>query len=138
MSYNTLVPSVSRWIKIATKTFTDFSTAGVVNTIASGYLLPVKGIVTGCQIIPTTLFSGGIIASYTISVGIGSGAGIAKYGIATNVFTGAALATPNILPGIESTTTTTSITITATSTVGNLSAATAGSIDIYLLVSTLP
>lgn len=128
----------AQWVKIATKTFTDFSTAGVVNTIASGYVLPAKGIVSGCFVDATTLFSGGLLATYTISVGIGSGASIAKYAIAKNVFTGATVGTPNILTGIESTSITTSITLTATSTVANLSSATTGSVDIYLLVGILP
>jgi len=134
MSYT---PNTDQWIKIATKTFTDFSTAGATNTIASGYSLPAKSIVTGCQVIATTLFSGGTVASYTVSVGIGSGGSIAKYAIATNVFTGATLAAPNVLPGIESTSAAVSITLTATATVGLLNAATAGSVDIYLRVGQL-
>lgn len=135
MSYTPQATSTPQWIKIATKTYANFSTAALVNTIASGYLLPAKGIVSGCMVIPTVLFSGTAIASYTISVGIGSGASIAKYGIAANVFTGATLAAPNILTGMESTTSTTSITLTATSAVGLLNAASGtGSVDIYLLV----
>jgi hypothetical protein len=129
-------PNTATWQKIATKAFTDFSTAGAAVNIASGYTLPAKCVVAGCMVIPTTAFSGGTIATYTISVGI-SGT-IAKYAIATNVFTGFSLATPNILPGIESTSAGVSITLTATATVGLLNAATAGSVDIYLLVGQLP
>lgn len=128
--------AVSVWAKIATKTFSDFSTAGAANTIASGYLLPAKGVIMGCQVIPSVAFSGGTIATYTVSVGISTSH--LKYAIATNVFTGFTLATPNILPGIESTTTTTSITLTATATVGLLNAGSAGSCDIWLCVSVLP
>lgn len=138
MSFTPTSTLYPQWIKIATKTYADFSTAALVNSIASGYLLPAKGIVSGCMVIPTVLFSGTAIASYTISVGIGSGAGVAKYGIAANVFTGATLAAPNILTGIESTTSTTSITLTATSAVGLLNSSSGlGSVDIYLLVGVI-
>ena len=131
----TALTPVPQWVKVATKTFTDFSTAGAANTIASGYLLPANGVITGCQVIPTVAFSGGTIATYTVSVGISSSH--LKYAIATNVFTGFTLSAPNVLPGIESTSTTTSITLTATATVGLLNASTAGSVDIWLLVSVL-
>lgn len=127
-----------QWIKIATKVFGDFSTAGLTNTIASGYLLPPKGIIMGCQVIANTAFSGGTIASYTVSVGVGSGGSIAKYGVATNVFTGSTLAVPNVLSGIESISSTTSITLTAISTIGLLNTATTGSVSVYLLVGVLP
>jgi hypothetical protein len=126
--------ATQQWIKI-TKTFSDFATAGASNEI-SIYTLPIKGIIHACQIFATTVFSGGVIATYTVSVGISGNA--VKYGIATNVFTGAGLSAINVLSGIESMSGTTSIKATATSTVGLLNAATQGSIDIYLLVSILP
>lgn len=135
MSY--LSSTGPQWVKVATLAYTAFSTAGLVSTIASGYSLPAKGVIHGCMVIPTTLFSGGTIASYTISVGIGSGGSVAKYAVATNVFTGATLATPNVLPGIESTSAAVSITATATSVTGLLNAASAGSADIYLLIGQL-
>lgn len=131
MSYNIGVPQTVR----ITKAFSDFSTAGASNTIDSGYILPAKAIITGCIIIPTTTFSGGTIATYTVSVGI-TGT-VAKYGIATNVFTGASLATPNILPGMESTSVGTSIKFTGVATVGLLNAATQGTIEVHLLVTQL-
>lgn len=134
-----LLPQIKifpRWVKV-TKSYTDFSTGGLTNDI-SIYTLPIKGYIHDIKIVPTTAFSGGLIATYTISVGI-SGA-LTKYAIATNVFTGNTtlntIHTP--LVGLESTSGTTDIRAQAVSTVGNLSAATAGSVDIYLLVSTLP
>ncbi len=136
MSYTPLTTNPS-WIKIASKSYTDFSETKFVNTIPSGYSLPANTSVLGCFVNPTTIFLGGLIASYTISVGVGSGAGIAKYAVAQNVFTGATLQNPQTLAGIESLSTDTSITITATSSVGDLSAATQGSVDIYMLVSTI-
>lgn len=132
MSYNS---GGAQWVRIATKTYADFSTAGASVNIASGYSLPAKGVIHGCVVIPTTAFSGGTIATYTISVGIAGT--VAKYAVATNVFTGYALSTPNLLPGIESTSASTSITLTAVAGVGLLNAATAGSCDIYLLVGQL-
>jgi len=123
-----------QWVKI-TKTFADFSTAGATNEITI-YTLGAKQAIDQCLIYPTTVFSGGTIASYTISVGISGTA--AKYGIAANVFTGASLSAINILAGVESMSGTTSIKATAISTVGLLNATTQGSVDIYLRIATLP
>ncbi len=121
------------WVKI-TKSYTDFSTAATTNTITV-YTLPAKGVVTGCQMNPTTVFSGGLIATYTIKIDQGATAQC----VATNVFTGATF-TPSStsLMTISSLSGTTNITATSVSTVGNLSAATQGSVDIYLLISVLP
>lgn len=121
------------WIKI-TKTFSDFSIAGLTNDIEI-FSLPAKGVIHSVQIIPTTAFSGGIIATYTVSVGIAGN--LAKYAVATNVFTGFTLPVISAVPGIESSSGATSIRSQAISTVGNLNAATAGSVDIYLLISNL-
>jgi hypothetical protein len=129
------LPSSLQWIKI-TKTYTDFSTAGLTNTI-SIYTLPAKGVVHGVQLNPSVAFSGGLIATYTISVGI-TGNNV-KYQAATNVFTGASFTVnTSALMFVENIGGTTTINATAISTVGNLNAATAGSVDIWLLVSTLP
>lgn len=133
MVYNFTAP---RWVKV-TKTYSDFSTAGLTNDI-SIYTLPAKGYISDIKIVPSTAFSGGTIATYTISVGI-SGS-LAKYAIATNTFTGNstlnAVHTPLI--GMESVGSTTDIRAQAISTIGLLNAATAGSVDIYLLISILP
>lgn len=127
--------SFPRWIKV-TKSYTDFSTAGLTNDI-SIYTLPVKGYIHDIKIVPTTAFSGGLIASYTISVGI-SGA-LTKYAIATDVFTGNTTLTTVHTPlvGLQDTSSTTDIRAQAISVTGLLNAATAGSVDIYLLISTL-
>lgn len=128
--------SVPQWIKV-TKAFSDFSTGGLTNDILI-YTLPSKGYISDVKVAPTTAFSGGTISAYTISVGI-AGA-LTKYAIATNVFTGnttlTAIHTP--LPGLESLSTTTAIRAQAISVTGNLDAATAGSVDIYLLIGILP
>lgn len=126
--------SISQWIKI-TKTYSDFSTAGLTNNI-SLYTLPAKGIIHSVQVVPTVAFSGGLISAYTISVGIVGN--LVKYSAAVNSFTGFALAQPSAITGIESMSATTDIRIAAISVTGLLNVATAGSVDIYLLISQLP
>lgn len=130
------LPNIPSWVKV-TKAYTDFATAGLTNDI-SIYTLQAGSFIHDVKIIPTTAFSGGIIASYTISVGI-SGS-LNKYAIATNVFTSNltvnAIHTP--LVGLESLSATTDIRAQAISTVGNLNAATAGVVSFYLLISQLP
>lgn len=128
--------SVPKWIKV-TKTYQDLSAAALTNNI-SIYTLPANGYIHDVKVVPTTAFSGGTIATYTLSVGIvGS---LAKYAIATNVFTGNttvnAVHTPLVSP--ESLSVTTDIRAAVISTVGNLNAATAGAVNIYILVSLLP
>ena len=126
-------PNVPKWVKI-TKTFSDFSTAALTNSITI-YSLPAKAIIHSVQLNAPTLFSGGTIAAYTISIGINGT--LTKYAAATNVFTGATLQPPSAIVGVENMSSATNILATAISTVGNLNAATAGSVDIYLLISRL-
>lgn len=125
------IPTEGKWIKII-ESYTDFSTAGATSEIEI-FTLPIKGVIHACQIYAPTLFSGGTITSYTISVGIAGNA--VKYGIAASVFTGATLPAINVLTGAESMTATTSIKATATATVGLLNAAIAGAVEIYLYIS---
>src|SRR6266508_941516 len=113
MAYNPYVP---QWLKI-TKSYTDFSTAGLTNDIEI-YSLPAKSMINATQVFATTVFSGGLIAAYTISVGI-SGT-LEKYAAAVNVFTGAALQQPSAITGIESMSGATSIRAAAISVTGNL------------------
>lgn len=130
------ITTTPQWIKI-TKTYTDLSIAGLTNNITL-LTLPIKGYIHDVKIVPTTAFSGGLIATYTLSVGI-SGS-LAKYGAIVDVFTGNI--TSNLihtpLAGLESTSGTTAIKLSAISTVANLSSATAGSVDIYILTSLVP
>jgi len=132
----TLDYEAPKWLKV-TKTYQDFSTAGLTNNITI-LTLPIKGYIHDIKIVPTTAFSGGTIATYTLSVGIAGN--LTKYVPTTNVFTGNTTATDIHVPnsGIESTSGTTAIKAEAISTVGNLSAATAGSVDFYILVSIVP
>lgn len=134
MAYTPLSATPS-WIKI-TKAYTDFSAAALTNDI-SIYTLPIKGYIHDVKVIPATAFSGGLIAAYTISVGIASS--LAKYAVAVNTFTGNTSTNLVHAPiaGLESTSGTTDIRAAAISVTGLLNAATAGSVNIYLLVSIL-
>lgn len=133
-STNGSIPNTfPQWVKV-TKTHSDFSTAGLTNDI-SIYALPSKGYIHDVKIIPSTAFSGGTISAYTISVGIAGS--LTKYAIATNTFTGNTTLTTIHTPliGLESTSGATDIRAQAVSVTGLLNAATAGSADIYLLIS---
>lgn len=123
-------------VKVATKTFSDFSTAATTNSISSGYALPPRWAIRGGYVIATTTFSGGLLLSYTISCGISGNN--TKYMTATNVFTGASLPVQPGSAGIESLTVPTSITLTATCTGGQLNTATQGVVEIYLLLVQMP
>lgn len=129
------------WIQIntirrakVTKSHADFATGGTTNSI-NVFTLPTKGIIHNTQLNPSSVFQGGAIASYTISLGIAGNQ--VKYAPATNVFTGAPLPAPNQLIGIESIGGTTSIIATAVSTGANLNAATQGAIDFWIYYSVL-
>lgn len=132
----TPVSVTAHWVKV-TKTYADFAIAGPTNDI-SVYTLPSRGYIHDIKIIPSTAFSGGLISAYTVSVG--PAGSLTKYAVATNVFTGnttlASIHTP--LVGLESTSGTTDIRAQAIATTGLLDAATAGVVDFYFLVSTLP
>lgn len=129
---------VSRWIKV-TKSYTDFATAGLTNNIEI-YSLPAKSIIQGCVIKHTVPFTGGSIVSYTTSVRISGN--LIKYAAVFNILqavgdTVFGLGT-SIVPTVEDFGSVKSIRGAVTSTIGNLNAATQGSVDFYLLISTLP
>lgn len=131
------VSNSPQWTKV-TKTFTDFATAGLTNDIEI-LSLPAKGVVHSVMIKHTAAFTGGLIATYTLSVGI-TGT-LAKYVAASNVFQAPSntLSFPSVItPIMENSGAVTSVRAAAISTVGNLNAATTGSVDFYILVSTLP
>lgn len=128
----------SRWIKV-TKSYTDFAVAGLTNDIEI-YSLPAKSIIQGVVIKHSTPFTGGVIATYTASVGIVGN--LVKYAAAFNVLqavgnTVFGLGTI-IAPTVEDFGSAKSIRGSVISTIGNLNVATQGSVDFYLLVSTLP
>lgn len=126
--------SDDRWVKV-TKTFSDLAAAALTNNIEV-YSLPAGGVIHAVKIKHSASFTGGAIATYTLSVGI-TGT-LAKYAAAFNVFQapGATVQQISSTVGTENHTAATSIKLAATSTVGTLDAATAGSVDIWLDVST--
>lgn len=135
---NSSTVGVTKWQKF-TVTYGQLAAAALTNTITI-YSLPAGATVNGCIIHHTAAFTGGLVATYTLSVG--KTGNTTKYISAQNVFQ----APSNTTFGIGSAGTidltdfgsTTNITLTAISTVGNLNTATKGSVDIYLLVSQLP
>lgn len=124
------------WTKY-TVTFTQLSAAGLTNNIEL-FQLAAKEMVHSVVVKASVAFAGGLIATYTVSVG--PAGNLVKYAVAFNVFQAPAanLSSVNILPGVEDFSSATSIRISAISTVGNLNAATGGSVDVWVLKSTLP
>ena len=122
------------WTKV-NKTFTNLAAAATTNDIEV-YSLPAGGIIHAVKTKHSTAFSGGAIASYTLSVGIV--ASLAKYSPAFDVFQAVSGTTFQIatITGSESHTGATSIRLAATSTGANLDQAAAGVVDVWLLVST--
>lgn len=130
------ITNLPLWVKY-TATFSDLSTAGLTNNIEL-FSLAAKEVIHSVVMKAGTAFTGGIIATYTLSVGI---AGVlAKYAIAFDVkqTVGNTVSALNTLSGVENFGGATSIRLAAISTVGNLNAATTGSVDVWVLKSTLP
>lgn len=132
-SYPLLELGMPVWVKF-TVPYTKFNAAALTQNITL-FNLPRAGVIHAIRMKHSVAFGGGTIASYTISVGI-SGT-VAKYAAAFNVFQAVADTALQLSTtvGQESEANIVAITATATSTVGNLNAATAGSVDIYALIS---
>lgn len=125
--------------KKITKLYTHFSDTDMANDIEI-FSLPIGAVLVDVFARVTTAFSGGTIATYTISVGIAGT--LNKYMLANSVAStgdltasgtkGTALTTPG-QTNVESFTGATSIRAEAITTVDNLNSATQGSIDFYLV-----
>lgn len=131
--------ALPRWKKFTVR-YTDFAQAATVFQIALYTLKPME-FVHAVKIIPTTDFSGGLIATYTLAVG--GDAGNEVFCVAKDVFTGNTTATDltsalGVGQGIQNVSGNSFVTIDATSTVADLDQATQGEADVYLLISTLP
>jgi hypothetical protein len=124
------------WTKY-TFSHTAFQTAATTNDIQL-LLLPIKGMIQQIVVKQSTQFAGTSITAYTLSVGIASN--FTKYTSAYNVLQAVSDTARSITQAndIESFTGTTSIRIKATSTGANLSASTAGSVDVWVMTSVLP
>jgi hypothetical protein len=123
------------WTKY-TKTYSDLSTGATTNDIAL-CSLTAKGVILGIIVKHSTAFVGGAISAYAISIGIVGD--LTKYAGVMDVFQAVADTTFWTIPafGAEDFGSATSIRLAATSTGANLDAATAGSVDVYILWSTV-
>lgn len=123
------------WTKY-TVTYTDLSLAGTTNDIQL-FSLPAKGVIHSVVISHTTNFAGPAITAYTVSVGIASN--LTKYAAPFDVLqaAGDSIGQANSNLDFENKSSATSIRVAATSTGANLSAATQGSVEIWVLTSTL-
>ena len=124
------------WTKV-TKAYSDLSTAATTNDIEL-LSLAAGDVIHGVVIRHTTAFSGGSISAYDVSVGITGSAN--KYSLDFDVFqaTGDQVFESAQTLGPEDFGSATSIRLFATSTGDNLDQATAGSVDVYILKSSLP
>ncbi len=125
-----ILPSPLVW-KSVDVSYTDFSTAGLTKTI-NIYAPLASDIIHSCIILPTEVFTGGAIATYTISVGLYTAIDVQS---ARSVFTIPAKGWLATAPQIAESSNPSHVTATAVSTVGNLNAATNGKAKILLLVS---
>ena len=127
-------PATPGWTKV-TKTYTDLSTAATTNTITL-VALAAKQFVDKVVIKHSTAFSGGGLISYSLDVGI---TGTTGYFITAFDGFQAVSDTAKSEGDIDySTFGGTNATITANCAGANLDQATAGSVDVWLLISTLP
>lgn len=121
------------WIKF-TVTHTQLQAAATSNNILL-FTLPAGGVLGGVKTKHSVAFAGGSIASYTISVGLVGN--LQKYSPAFDVFqaVGNTLMQMSNVLASENQAATVAIQIAAVATGANLSASTAGSVDIWLLLS---
>ena len=132
----TPLPTSLHWQKF-TKTYADLASAALTNDIEL-FQLPSATCIHSVVIRQSVSFSGGLIVGYTLSVGITGN--LTKYAAAFNV-----LQTPgdqvfqlSSIVGLENFGAATSIRLAAVSVGAFLNAATQGSVDIWVLTSSLP
>lgn len=126
--------TVPVWTKY-TVGFAALQVAALTNTVNVA-TLPAKSVLMAAKFDVTTAFSGGAIATLTAS--LGRSGNVAKYLVATSVAgTGLVDGVALTVPVCESTVAGTTITLTAVSTVANLSALTQGSMNVYIQTSAL-
>lgn len=128
LSADTLV-----WTKY---TFSEAAfTAGATSESIELFSLAAAGVIHGVKIKHSTAFTGGGLTAFTVEVGIVGDE--SKYAQAFNVFQATSNTTFQLssVLGSENHGAATSIKITARSTGANVSAATAGSVDVWVLTS---
>lgn len=133
---DTTLASISTWTKY-TVSHTTLQAAALTND-AELFSLAAQGVIEKVIVKHTTAFAGTGITAYSISVGVTGE--LDKYAIDFDVFQAVADTTfdTNNSLGMENFGSATSIRIAAESTGANLDQSTAGSVDIYVLASTLP
>ncbi len=114
-----------------------FTAAAVTENIEL-FSLPAKGIIHSVIIKHTTSFTGGGLTGFTLSLGIAGS--LAKYATAFDVYqaTGATATQASNSLDVENFSSATSIRLAAEGTNANVNAATAGSVDVYVLWGLLP
>jgi len=126
--------AVPRWKKF-TVTHTQLQAAATTNNITL-FTLPGHGVIHAVKMKHSAAFTGGAISAYTINIGITDN--LTKYTIPHNVFQapGDTVMQLDTTAGFETANSSgKDIKIAATSTGANLSASTAGSIDVWVLYS---
>jgi hypothetical protein len=124
------------WTKY-TIAYGALSAAALTNSITL-FSLGAKQVIHGVMIKHSAAFTGGSISAYSVEVGVTGD--LLRYAspfdvfqsVGSSTFQASADLSPEDFIGA------TSIKVTATSVGANLSAATAGSVDVWVLVSTLP
>jgi hypothetical protein len=128
---NTATPYFRKY----TKTYSDLSFAGLTNDIEL-FSLPANGYIDDVVISHSASFTGGSISAYALSVGISGNLDDLKS--AFDVFQSTGPIDSAKLGKVYSKSSATSIRLAATSVGANLSAATAGSVDVWVKYSVLP
>jgi hypothetical protein len=120
-----------------TLSYADLAAAALQNDVAL-FGLPARGMIKDVVIKHSAAFGGGSIASYTLSVGIAGN--FTKYAPAFDVFQapGNTVFQLSTVQGLENFGAVTPIRAQAIATGANLNAATQGSVDIWVLWTTLP
>lgn len=120
-----------------TFSYTDLAAAAASNQITLA-TLPAGTVLHGVVLQHTASFTGGAIATYTVSVGLA--ASPAKYATAFDVFQapGATVGQASFGGYVENFAATTDVKLSAVATGGLLNAATAGSLTVWLLTTKLP
>lgn len=129
----TIPYDIPQWKKF-TFTYAALAVAALTNTIEM-YQLPAAAIIHAVRIKHSVPFTGGAISAYSLSVGVF--ANLTKYALAFDVFqpiSGVAYQ-DSFLPGSESFTGAISLRLAAQATGANLDQATAGTVDVWVLLS---
>jgi len=134
MSYLPLPESILKWVKV-TRTFEDFATAALTNTI--DIMTPLDNTTIHAVIaMPSTAFNGGSIASYTLTAGYASSPSL--FLIGSSIFTIPGSPEVSNFSPLYVLQSSGNITLTATSVGDNLDQATQGVLDVWLLLGQLP